>query len=63
MRGFKWVKSAQRFASVLYNTFDVQRHLTSRLTHRVPNGGFRLATIRARAPTPLLAKMAAAVSL
>ena len=38
MHGFKSVQSAQRFASVhaaVYNTFNVQRHLTSRSTHRV----------------------------
>jgi transposase-like protein len=37
MRGFKPAKSAQRFVSVhgaVYNTFNVQRHLISRLTQR-----------------------------
>jgi transposase-like protein len=44
MQGFKSVKSAQRFASAhaaVYNTFNVQRHLTSRSTHRV----FRAAAL------------------
>jgi len=37
MQGFKSVESAQRFASihaVVYNAFNVQRHLSSRSTHR-----------------------------
>jgi transposase-like protein len=37
MQGFKSAHSAQRFVSVhaaVYNTFNVQRHLTSRPTHR-----------------------------
>ena len=37
MQGFKSAKSAQRFVSVhaaVYNTFNVQRHLISRMTHR-----------------------------
>ena len=37
MQGFKSAKSAQRFVSVhapVYNTFNVQRHLISRSTHR-----------------------------
>jgi putative transposase len=37
MQGFKSAKSAQRFMSVhaaVYNTFNVQRHLISRPTHR-----------------------------
>jgi putative transposase len=37
MQGFKSAKSAQRFVSVhaaVYNTFNVQRHLISRVTHR-----------------------------
>jgi putative transposase len=37
MQGFKSAKSAQRFVSVdaaVYNTFNVQRHLMSRPTHR-----------------------------
>jgi putative transposase len=37
MQGFKSAHSAQRFASVhaaVYNTFNVQRHLISRPTHR-----------------------------
>jgi transposase-like protein len=37
MQGFKSAKSAQRFVSVhaaVYNTFNVQRHLISRPTHR-----------------------------
>src|SRR5208337_4770784 len=37
MQGFKSPKSAQRFVSVhaaVYNTFNVQRHLTSRRIHR-----------------------------
>jgi putative transposase len=46
MQGFKSRGSAQRFLSthaVVYNTFNVQRHLTSASTHR----GFRAATWRA----------------
>ena len=42
--GLQIVKSAQRFASVhaaVYNTFNVQRHLTSRSTQRV----FRAAAL------------------
>jgi putative transposase len=46
MQGFKSAKSAQRFVSVhasVYNTFNVQRHLISRPTHRwfrtAPQGG------------------------
>jgi transposase-like protein len=37
MQGFKSIKSAQRFVSVhatVYNTFNVQRHLIRRPTHR-----------------------------
>jgi putative transposase len=37
MQGFKSAKSAQRFVTVhaaVYNTFNVQRHLISRPTHR-----------------------------
>ena len=37
MQGFKSPKSAQRFASIhaaAYNTFNVQRHLIGRSTHR-----------------------------
>src|SRR6201982_4176440 len=37
MQGFKSAKSAQRFVSVhaaVYNTFNVQRHLIGRTTHR-----------------------------
>ena len=37
MQGFKSAKSAQRFVSLhaaVYNTFNVQRHLMSRPTHR-----------------------------
>jgi DDE domain len=37
MQGFKSARSAQRFVSVhaaVYNTFNVQRHLMSRPTHR-----------------------------
>ena len=37
MQGFKSAKSAQRFVSVhaaVYNTFNVQRHLIGRATHR-----------------------------
>jgi putative transposase len=37
MQRFKSAKSAQRFISVhaaVYNTFNVQRHLVSRPTHR-----------------------------
>jgi len=37
MQGFKSTKSAQRFVSVhaaVYNTFNVQRHLIRRPTHR-----------------------------
>ena len=37
MQGFKSIKSAQRFVSVhaaVYNTFNVQRHLVRRPTHR-----------------------------
>jgi len=38
MQGFKSIKSAQRFVSVhaaVYNTFNVQRHLIRRPTHRL----------------------------
>src|ERR1700682_4649396 len=37
MQGFKSIKSAQRFVSVhaaVYNTFNAQRHLIRRPTHR-----------------------------
>jgi putative transposase len=37
MHGFKSAKSAQRFVSLhaaVYDTFNVQRHLISRMTHR-----------------------------
>jgi hypothetical protein len=37
MQGFKSARSAPRFVSVhaaVYNTFNVQRHLISRQTHR-----------------------------
>jgi len=37
MQGFKSARSAQRFVSVhaaVYNTFNAQRHLVSRQTHR-----------------------------
>jgi hypothetical protein len=37
MQGFNSAKSTQRFVSVhaaVYNTFNVQRHLVSRTTHR-----------------------------
>jgi putative transposase len=37
MQGFKSIKSAQRFASVhaaVYKTFNVERHLVRRSTHR-----------------------------
>jgi hypothetical protein len=37
MQGFKSAKSARRFVSVhaaVYNTFNVQRHLIGRPTHR-----------------------------
>jgi hypothetical protein len=43
MQGFKSRGSAQRFLShaAVYNTFNVQRHLTSASTHR----GFRAAAM------------------
>ena len=44
MQGFKSRGSAQRFLSThatVYNTFNVQRHLTSANTHR----GFRAAAM------------------
>jgi putative transposase len=46
MQGFKSGRSAQRFVSVhaaVYNTFNVQRHLISRPTHR----RFRTAAYKA----------------
>jgi hypothetical protein len=46
MQGFKSRGSAQRFLSAhaaVYNTFNVQRHLTSASTHR----GFRAAAMNA----------------
>jgi transposase-like protein len=49
MQGFKSAKSAQRFISlhaVVYNTFNVQRHLISRSTHRqtAAHQSWRVAT-------------------
>ena len=47
MQGFKSPGSAQRFLSthaVVYNTFNVQRHLTTRQTHRA----FRSAAMSTR---------------
>jgi putative transposase len=44
MQGFKSRGSAQRFLAIhaaVYNTFNVQRHLTSASTHR----GFRAAAM------------------
>jgi len=46
MQGFKSTESAQRFLSchaATYNTFNVQRHLTSASTHRVFQASARQA--------------------
>ena len=56
MQGFKSIKSAQRFVSVhaaVYNTFNVQRHLIRRPTHRQFRTAAHLGTMRPPRPHKL----------
>jgi putative transposase len=55
MQGFKSARSAQRFVSIhaaVYNTFNVQRHLISRPTHR----RFRAAAYKSWSDASALAR-------